>query len=222
MITAELGPTKPDAGVIATRPATAPEAMPSTLGLPLVAHSVNIQASAAAAVAICVAAKAIPARPSAATAEPALNPNQPTHSSEAPITVSVRLCGAIDSLPRPWRLPSISAVASPAMPALMCTTVPPAKSSCVAASQPEGSHIQCATGQYTTSSQMPMNHIIAENFIRSANEPQISAGVMIAKVAWNMQYTVSGMVSPRCDTESLASSCRYTMPLRNTRVKPPR
>ena len=29
---------------------------------------------------------AMPARPSAATAEPALKPNQPTHSSEAPIT----------------------------------------------------------------------------------------------------------------------------------------
>ena len=85
--------------MIATSPATAPEAMPSTLGLPLATHSVNIQASAAAAVAMCVTAKAMPARPSEATADPALKPNQPTHSSEAPITVSVRLCGAIDSLP---------------------------------------------------------------------------------------------------------------------------
>src|SRR5580658_7768057 len=213
MITAESGPTKPEAGVIATSPATAPEAMPSTLGLPLVTHSVNIQASAATAVAMCVTAKAMPARPSEATAEPALKPNQPTHSSDAPTTVRVRLYGAIDSLPSPWRLPSISALARPAIPALMCTTVPPAKSSCVLASQPEGSHIQCATGQYTSSSQSPMNHIIAENFIRSAKEPQISAGVMIAKVAWNMQYTVSGMVRPRCETLSFASSCMYTMPL---------
>ena len=62
-------------------------------------HSANIQASAAAAVAIWVTAMAMPARPSAATAEPALKPNQPTHSSEAPITVSTRLCGAIGSLP---------------------------------------------------------------------------------------------------------------------------
>ena len=44
----------------------------------------NIHASAAAAVAICVTAMAMPARPSAATAEPALKPNQPTQSSEAP------------------------------------------------------------------------------------------------------------------------------------------
>ncbi len=80
------GSTKPDAGVIATRPATAPEAAPSTEGLPLLAHSANIQPSAAAAVAICVTVIAMPARPFDATAEPALNPNQPTHSSEAPIT----------------------------------------------------------------------------------------------------------------------------------------
>src|SRR5487761_2487484 len=88
MITGGVGPTKPDAGVIATRPATAPEAMPSTLGLPLVAHSANIQPRAAAAVAIWVATIAMPARPSAVVAEPALKPNQPTHNSDAPIKVN--------------------------------------------------------------------------------------------------------------------------------------
>src|SRR5665213_829566 len=51
MMTEEPGLTNPDAGVIATSPATAPEQMPSTLGLPLIIHSVNSQASAAAAVA---------------------------------------------------------------------------------------------------------------------------------------------------------------------------
>src|SRR5271165_6483674 len=95
MISAGPGSTKPDAGVIATRPATAPEIAPSTLGLPLTAHSTNVQVSAAAAVAICVTAIAMPARPPADTAEPALNPNQPTHSSEAPITASDRSYGDI-------------------------------------------------------------------------------------------------------------------------------
>src|ERR1700754_3562093 len=86
MISAPPGSTKPEAGVMATRPATAPEIAPSTDGLPLAIHSANIQASAAAAVAICVTVIAIPARPFAATAEPALNPNQPTHSIDAPLT----------------------------------------------------------------------------------------------------------------------------------------
>src|ERR1700749_2707691 len=56
MMSAPTGSTKPDAGVIATRPATAPEIMPSTLGFLAMIHSMNIQPSAAAAVAICVAA----------------------------------------------------------------------------------------------------------------------------------------------------------------------
>src|SRR4051795_3152136 len=91
MMIDDPGSTKPDAGVIATKPATAPEMQPSTEGLPLASHSANIQPSAAAAVAICVTAIAMPARPFAATAEPALKPNQPTHNSDAPITEYVRL-----------------------------------------------------------------------------------------------------------------------------------
>src|SRR5690349_4769772 len=93
------GSTKPDAGVIATRPATAPEIAPSTEGLPLAIHSANSHASAAAAVATCVASIAIPARPPAPTAEPALNPNQPTHSNPAPITAKARLYGLMLSCP---------------------------------------------------------------------------------------------------------------------------
>ena len=40
-----------------------------------------------------------------------------------------------------------------------------------------------------------MNHSIAENFMRSAKAPQISAGVMIAKVIWKHMKTDSGMVA---------------------------
>src|SRR6266550_5592073 len=98
IIRAPRGSTKPDAGVIATRPATAPEMMPSTLGFLLTIHSANIQASAAVAVAIWVTVIAMPALPLAAVAEPALKPNQPTHRSEAPITLSTRLCGGIGSV----------------------------------------------------------------------------------------------------------------------------
>ncbi len=32
-----------------------------------------------------------------------------------------------------------------------------------------------------------MKNSIAENFMRSAKEPAISAGVMIAKVSWNIE-----------------------------------
>src|SRR5215475_1194761 len=68
------------------------------------------------------------AEPLASNADPALKPNQPNHSIDAPIMVIVRLCGGIGSLPKPVRLPNTIAPTRPATPALMCTTVPPAKS----------------------------------------------------------------------------------------------
>ena len=52
MISAPVGLTKPDAGVMATRPATAPETMPRTEGFLEIIHSMPIQARVAAAVAM--------------------------------------------------------------------------------------------------------------------------------------------------------------------------
>src|SRR6478672_8074912 len=125
---APIGPANPEAGVTATRPATQPDAMPSIEGLPLKIHSANIQDSAAAAVARNELIMASGAPPTASRLEPALKPNQPTHSSEAPIMVMTSEWGGINSLPKPVRLPTTRAPTRPAMPELMCTTVPPAKS----------------------------------------------------------------------------------------------
>ena len=57
------------------------------------------EATVEAAVASSVLTKASAAMSPASSAEPALKPNQPTHSSEAPIMVMVIECGAIDSRP---------------------------------------------------------------------------------------------------------------------------
>src|SRR5918995_5379756 len=91
---APIGPEKPAAGVTATRPAMQPDKAPSNEGLPLAAHSTNIQDRAAAAVATKVLIMASAAPPLASRLEPALKPNQPTHRSEAPIIVMVIECGA--------------------------------------------------------------------------------------------------------------------------------
>src|ERR1700716_3316952 len=72
------GSTKPEAGVMVPRPATAPEIMPSTDGLPRTYHSSAIQGSAPAQAAIWVAVIAMTARELAPSADPPLNPNQPT------------------------------------------------------------------------------------------------------------------------------------------------
>src|SRR5262245_7138804 len=105
MIKAAIGVTNPEAGVMATSPTTAPEIPPSTVGLPLRIHSITSQPATAEAAPKCVATNALDARPPAATALPALNPNQPTHNRHAPIELITRLCGAIGVFGYPRRFP---------------------------------------------------------------------------------------------------------------------
>ena len=59
---------------MATRPETAPDSIPSTLGCPLKVVSRSIQTNDAVEVAICVFKRATPALELAETAEPALKP----------------------------------------------------------------------------------------------------------------------------------------------------
>src|SRR3972149_2137002 len=125
---AEIGPTNPAAGVIATSPATAPLAAPSIVGFPCRIHSTNVHVIEAAAAAICVTTNALVASPPAERALPALNPNHPNQSRAAPMTTSVILCGGIGSLLYPILFPITRAAANAEIPELICTTVPPAKS----------------------------------------------------------------------------------------------
>src|SRR5688500_2802136 len=128
MMIAYIGVTKPAAGVMTTRPATAPEIAPKTVGLPPLIHSMNIQPSVAAAAAKWVLMNALLASGPALKALPALKPNQPTHSRAAPITLITTLWGGMATVPKPLRLPSTIAQTNAETPELMCTTVPPAKS----------------------------------------------------------------------------------------------
>src|SRR5215813_13326500 len=147
MMIADSGLTKPDAGVMATSPATAPDAAPSIVGLPVFTHSATIQPKAANDAAVWVTTNALVARPPALSAEPALNPNQPTHSIDAPMTANGKLCGGVATLPKPVRLPMISTATNAEIPELICTTVPPAKSSApIVRSQPPVPQTQCASG----------------------------------------------------------------------------
>src|SRR5216684_3358684 len=75
--------------------ATAPLAAPSMVGFPRPSHSANIHDSAAAAVAVLVATKALVASALAASALPALKPNQPTQRSAAPVSTKGMLCGGM-------------------------------------------------------------------------------------------------------------------------------
>src|SRR5437879_13904064 len=88
-----IGPTYPEAGVIATRPHTAPTEMPTADGFPFRTQSVSIQLTAAAAAARFVTTSASPAKAFAGRALPAFQPNPPTHSTDAPsITPGLVVC----------------------------------------------------------------------------------------------------------------------------------
>src|SRR6266571_5644489 len=105
IITAPVGATYPQAGVITTSPATAPEQNPSTLGLPRSEYSSMAQVNEATAVASVVVMNAFAAIPSAARALPALNPYQPTQSKPVPTMHSTILCGAMISFLNPSLCP---------------------------------------------------------------------------------------------------------------------
>src|SRR3954469_8428351 len=104
MMSAPPGVTKPDAGVMATRPATAPQAAPTTLTLRVLAYDTRTQVVATAAAGMVVTGKARGARRPAVRGAPALNPNQPNHSRPAPRTVIGTSCGSLLS-PFMWRFP---------------------------------------------------------------------------------------------------------------------
>ena len=79
----------------------------------------------------------------------------------------------------------------------MCTAVPPAKSNALSLLaiqpprlpvpvKPSKENTQCATGKYTTVTQIATNSVHDQNFALSAMAPEISAGVITANMSWNM------------------------------------
>src|SRR5438093_11613980 len=87
IIMAALASTYPEAGVMATSPATAPAAAPITLGRFWCIQLTVTHVRAAIAAAVLVTTKALTASPPDDRALPALKPNHPNHSSPAPSTV---------------------------------------------------------------------------------------------------------------------------------------
>ena len=96
------GGTKPAAGVIATRPTTAPVTVPSRVGR-LCIQLIIIQVKAAAAAAVLVATKALEASPPEVRALPALKPNHPNQSSPAPSATMGILLASMESCGKPLR-----------------------------------------------------------------------------------------------------------------------
>src|ERR1043166_5436135 len=95
-----IGPMNPAAGVIATRPTTMAVAAPTAVAffcriISSRVHTTSVPAGASIVV-VNASAAGTPAAPEplAASALPALNPNQPNHSRPAPSNVNGTLCGS--------------------------------------------------------------------------------------------------------------------------------
>src|SRR5678816_2867949 len=76
------------AGVIATSPTTAPVAPPTAVACRDLHMSSISHTTSAVAAAVCVVITAVAAIPSAASADPPLKPNHPTHRRPAPTRVN--------------------------------------------------------------------------------------------------------------------------------------
>ena len=88
-----MGPMLPEAGVTVASPATIPVTMPTRPGFPALRHSIRVQVRLATAAAMCVTSIVMPAAAFAPPWLPALKPNQPTQSMDAPIITMPGLCG---------------------------------------------------------------------------------------------------------------------------------
>src|SRR5512140_1575956 len=180
---APRGVTKPQAGVMATSPATAPVMAPTAVGFPFREDSRIIHPSIAAPAAMLVVTNATVATVPDASALPALKPNQPNQSIPAPSMTRVTLWGGVTRCGKFRRGPSIRVATSAATPALTCTTVPPAKSRAPrACSQPLAPQTQWAIRSYEMVDQSATNSANERNRNRSTTAPEMSAGVIIANI----------------------------------------
>ena len=106
----------------------------------------NIHVHIAIEPAMSVLTKACAATPFAASAEPALKPNHPNHNRPVPSATNATLCGSVSSPGANFREPTTHTDASAAKPALVCTTIPPAKSSTPHFARKPPPQIQCTSG----------------------------------------------------------------------------
>src|ERR1035438_6929920 len=172
--------------------ATAPVNRPRKCGLRLLNHSTTSHATAPKDAAMSVFRNATAVIESTRNSLPALNPYHPNQSSPVPSATSGMLCGPLSAT---RRLPTYSTDAKAAMPAILCTTMPPAKSFTPQDASSPPPHTMCTNGKYTNSSHAVKNIEYALNVTRFVNAPVISAGVMIANIIWYAQNTIMGIVS---------------------------
>ena len=187
MYSGDIPPTKPAHGVIATRPATSPDAAPSVVACPVRSRSTTSQPSIPAAAAMCVFTSAW--RGEAVRAERGTGveaePPEPEDAG-ADERQRQRMCGGIGCCGQPASLAEHEHRGERGDPGVdvhdrATGEVERTRRN----SQPAGENTQCATGAYTRIAHSPRNqHPGRPNRMRSAIAPVISAGVITANIIW--------------------------------------
>ncbi len=116
------------------------------LGFPELHHEMASHVHIATDAAMSVLTKACAATALAASAEPPLKPNQPNHNNPVPRPTKATLCGTVFSPGANFLDPTTNTDASAANPALVWTTIPPAKSSTPHFMRKPPPQIQCTIG----------------------------------------------------------------------------
>ncbi len=177
IIKAGIGFTKPEAGVIATNPATAPKSLPTSSACP--PPSIPQTATTRPPPLLQSASPQTRSRPSPMRQRAASIESKPAHPQQSPRQSCSARCYA-DACVRCRSLcasPDTSRRPAPIPPDVICTTVPPAKSKAgnlpvTAPSKPPTPHTMCAIGKYTITSHSAMNSIMPVNLMRSAKAPE--------------------------------------------------
>lgn len=185
-------------GVIVMRFVIVFDMMLSIDGLFFVIYLVNIQLSVVQVVVICVVSIVKLVWLLVVIVEFVLKLNQLIYSIELLIIVSIRLCGVIDLWLQLMCLLSMRYDMRFVILVLMCIIVLFVKLSMLLVdSQLVGFYIMCVIGMQMISDQSVMNMSIVENFIWLVNVLQISVGVMIVNVIWQMKQIDFGIVVVR-------------------------
>ena len=146
---------------------------------------------------MCVLTSAVAASSLPASAEPALNPNQPNHRIPAPISVSGRLCGAIGCCGQPRRLPEHEDRGQRRDPGVDVHDRAAGEVERAALEQPARGREHPVRDRrvHEHEPETARTTSTPTNRIRSAIAPVISAGVMIANISWKARNASGGIVS---------------------------
>mmetsp|Transcript_56479 Transcript_56479/g.104579 ORF Transcript_56479/g.104579 Transcript_56479/m.104579 type:complete len:200 (+) Transcript_56479:667-1266(+) len=196
---------KPAAGVTVASPAIAPTQRPTNFGRPSRSQSMINHMKSATEAAISEFTAAATEAPLTFKADPPLKPNQPNHNNAVPSATNGMLWGVSSAS---LRLPTTTRLPNAENPAVMCTTMPPAKSHTPHSAIHPPPQTQWQKGAYTKTIHNGRKMRKALNLNLSAKAPVMRTGVITANMPWYAMKRSPGMSMPLFNGSLLLTSLR--------------